>query len=98
MQESGIIEFEYVNTLDNVVDILTKDLSVIRREKVIVVTDKETGGFEEFVVVDPISVTEEIWFPRGGTKKFCWKSYGAFAMRDIADNNGNDKVCGFVTS
>ena len=73
----------------------------LRRVKQIVATDEEAGGFEEFVVVDLISVTEERYVlvvegkrsSVGKAMKQC-----LLAMKDMRDNNGDGKVYGFVTT
>ena len=73
----------------------------LRREKEIVSTDGETGGTEEFVMVDLVSVTEEKFVlvveaertSLGQAMKQC-----LLAMKDMGDNNGGDKVYGFVTT
>ncbi|KAF8428711.1 hypothetical protein EV426DRAFT_711384 [Tirmania nivea] len=74
-----------------------KDL-VLRSEKEIIATDKETGGYEEFVVVDLISVTEERFvFVVDGTVGKAMRQC-LLAMKDMRDNNGDGKVYGFVTT
>ena len=75
----------------------------LRRGKEIVATDEETGGFEEFVVVDLISVTEERYvFVVEGKRSSIGKAMKQclLAMKDMEDNNGtgDGKVYGFVTT
>lgn len=73
----------------------------LRSEKVIALTDGETGGKEEFVVMDLISVTEERFVlvieaktsSLGEAMKQC-----LLAMRDAWDNNGAGVMYGFVTT
>ncbi|KAA8892730.1 hypothetical protein FN846DRAFT_924087 [Sphaerosporella brunnea] len=73
----------------------------LSREREIVATDSETGGTEEFVVVDQISVTAEkfvliIEAKRsfvGQAMKQCLLS-----LKDARDNNGGGAVYGFVTT
>ncbi|KAA8895995.1 hypothetical protein FN846DRAFT_893670 [Sphaerosporella brunnea] len=63
--------------------------------------DGETGGYEEFVVVDMISVMEEVFVfviesrrsSLGEAMKQC-----LLAMKDTSDNNGGGRVYGFVTT
>lgn len=73
----------------------------LRREKEIISVDSETGGYQEFVVVDMIGV---------GNRKFVFvleakkSSVGEamrqclLAMKDIGENNGGGVVYGFVTT
>ena len=73
----------------------------LRREKEIVSTDGETGGTEEFVMVDLVSVTEEKFVliveakrsSLGQAMKQC-----LLAMKDMGKNNGGGTVYGFVTT
>lgn len=73
----------------------------LRSEKTIVSTDGETGGKEEFVVMDLISVTEEKFVlvieaktsSLGEAMKQC-----LLAMKDAWDNNGAGVMYGFVTT
>lgn len=67
----------------------------------IVSTDGETGGAEEFVVMDLVSVTEEKFVliieakraSLGEAMKQC-----LLAMKDAWDNNGEGVLYGFVTT
>ncbi|KAF8444161.1 hypothetical protein BDZ91DRAFT_815912 [Kalaharituber pfeilii] len=71
----------------------------LRREKEIVSMDGETGGKEEFVVIDVVSLTERNYVlviegkksARGEAMKQCLLS-----MKDIRDNNGYGEVYGFI--
>lgn len=71
------------------------------REKEIISTDNETGGAEEFVVMDRISVGQERFVliveakrsSLGEAMKQC-----LLAMKDARDNNGGGEVYGFVTT
>ncbi|KAF8439592.1 hypothetical protein BDZ91DRAFT_755703 [Kalaharituber pfeilii] len=73
----------------------------LEREKEIISVDEETGGREEFVVMDRIEVTEErfvliIEAKKSGTgeaMKQCLLS-----LKDARDNNGPGEVFGFVTT
>ena len=73
----------------------------LRSEKEIVSTDGETGGEEEFVVMDFISVEAERFIfiveakrsSVGQAMKQC-----LLAMKDAWDNNGGGTVYGFVTT
>ncbi|KAI5850365.1 hypothetical protein DFP73DRAFT_229896 [Morchella snyderi] len=73
----------------------------LRREKEIISVDSETGGKEEFVVIDRISVGKErvvlvIEAKRssvGDAMKQCLLS-----MKDARDNNKAGEVYGFVTT
>ncbi|KAF8423837.1 hypothetical protein EV426DRAFT_601366 [Tirmania nivea] len=73
----------------------------LRSEKVIVSTDGKTGGTEEFVVMDLISVSEESFVFIVEAKK---SSFGEamkqclLAMKDARDNNGGGVMYGFVTT
>ncbi|KAI5803265.1 hypothetical protein DFH27DRAFT_44381 [Peziza echinospora] len=73
----------------------------LRSEKELVSPDGETGGTEEFVIVDLISVEEESFILIVEAKR---SSLGLamkqclLAMKDIRDNNANGKVYGFVTT
>ena len=57
---------------DSIRTVQHKNIS-LRREKEIIGTDKETGGYEESVVVDLISVTEEKFIIVRREKEFHWK-------------------------
>ncbi|KAI5839536.1 hypothetical protein DFP73DRAFT_561246, partial [Morchella snyderi] len=71
------------------------------REKEIISTDSETGGYEEFVMMDLISVKESNYVliieatkaSLGDAMKQCLLS-----MKDARDNNGGGEVYGFVTT
>lgn len=73
----------------------------LEREKEIISTDEETGGYEEFVVIDRISVTEEKFLiiieaksrSLGEALKQC-----CLAMKDARDTNGGGYVYGFITT
>jgi len=73
----------------------------LRREKQILSVDCETGGFEEFVMMDVISVTEENFVfviegkrsSLGQAMKQCLLS-----MKDMRDNNKTGEVYGFITT
>lgn len=73
----------------------------LRREKEIISVDGETGGTEEFVMVDLVSVTEEKFVfiveakrsSLGLAMKQCLLS-----MKDAWDNNGGGILYGFVTT
>jgi len=73
----------------------------LRSEKAILSNDGETGGEEEFVVMDLISVEEEKYVLIVEAKR---SSLGkairqcALAMKDMRDYNGEGKVYGFVTT
>jgi hypothetical protein len=73
----------------------------LRSEKEIVSTDGETGGTEEFVVVDLISVREERFiFVIEGKRSSIGKAMRQclLAMKDMRDNNGVGIVYGFMTT
>lgn len=70
------------------------------REKQIVSEDEQTSGYEEFVVVDRISVTEEKYVFIIEAKRV---SLGAamkclLSMKDMGDSNHGGVVYGFVTT
>jgi len=72
----------------------------LRREKEIVSIDSETGGAEEFVMMDLVSVTQRNFVvieakksPLGEAMKQC-----LLALRDMQDNNGGGEVYGFITT
>lgn len=73
----------------------------LEREKEIISTDHETGGMEEFVVMDRISVTEDKFVlvieakrsSLGEAMKQCLLS-----VKDARDNNSRGEVYGFVTT
>jgi len=103
--------FKESNVSDLVYSIISPILSDFRRktgrklrlerEKEIISTDGETGGMEEFVIIDRISVTEEKFVmviegkrdSIGEAMKQCLLS-----LKDAADNNGGGEVYGFVTT
>ena len=72
----------------------------LRREKEIISTDFETGGREEFVVLDLISITKRNYVLVIETKR---SSLGEamkqclLSMKDMRDNNGVGQVYGFIT-
>jgi len=78
-----------------------RDSIQLLREKEVVAADGETGGLEEFVVVDFISVSEERYIlviegkrsSLGEAKKQC-----LLAMKDMGDKNSGYMVYGFVTT
>ena len=71
------------------------------REKQIISTDSEVGSYEEFVVVDEITVTKERFVliveakrsSLGDAMKQCLLS-----IKDMWDSNGGGEVYGFVTT
>lgn len=73
----------------------------LQSEKEIIYTDGETGGTEEFAVLDLVSVQHERFIfivevkrpSLGQAMKQC-----LLAMKDMRDNNGKGKVYGFVTT
>jgi len=73
----------------------------LEREKEIISTDEETGGQEEFVVVDRISVTEERFViiiegkesTTGEVLKQC-----LLALKDVKDVSSGEAVYGFITT
>ena len=76
-----------------------KDIQ-LKCEKEIISTDSETGGEEEFVVVDMISVGQENFIFVVESKSSVGKAMRQclLAMKDMRDNNGDGKVYGFVTT
>ncbi|KAF8476235.1 hypothetical protein BDZ91DRAFT_211689 [Kalaharituber pfeilii] len=72
----------------------------LRREMVLASVDSETGGEEEFVVVDLVSVTDQKFVLMVEAKR---SSLGKamkqclLTMRDMRENNGSGVVYGFVT-
>ncbi|KAI5799188.1 hypothetical protein DFH27DRAFT_559923 [Peziza echinospora] len=107
----GNSDFNEANISDLVYAILSPILSSfrrktgrdvrLRREKEIISVTGETGGREEFVVVDLVTVGEEQFIlmvegkrsSLGQAMKQC-----LLAMKDMRDNNGEGKVYGFVTT
>jgi len=74
----------------------------LKWEKQIIAKDSQTGGYEEFLVVDPICIPEEdlaipILEAKGSTIQKGMKQY-LLAMRDTWDKNGEGEVYGFVTA
>ena len=73
----------------------------LEREKAIISTDKETGGEEEFVVVDRISVGEEgfviIIEGKQGTSGEALKQC-LLSLKDARDQNSGGAVYGFITT
>lgn len=74
---------------------------LLRREKELISPDAQTGGYEEFVVVDKISVMKQ-WFiliieakrsSLGEAIRQC-----LLTMRDMWNNSGRGQVYGFVTT
>ncbi|KAF8538492.1 hypothetical protein BDD12DRAFT_842333 [Trichophaea hybrida] len=73
----------------------------LRSEKENISTDGQTGGTEEFAVLDLISVKDERFIfiveakrsSLGQAMKQC-----LLAMKDMRDSNGHGKVYGFVTT
>ncbi|CUS06897.1 unnamed protein product [Tuber aestivum] len=73
----------------------------LQREKEIIAVDSETGGYQEFVVMDFIGlvdqkfvfVVEAMKSSVGQAKRQC-----LLAMKDMGDNNGGGVVHGFVTT
>ncbi|RPA92374.1 hypothetical protein L873DRAFT_1750523 [Choiromyces venosus 120613-1] len=74
---------------------------VLRREKEIIGMDSETGGYQEFVLVDTIGmgnqkfvfVVEAKKSSLGEAKRQC-----LLAMKDMGDHNGGGVVYGFITT
>lgn len=104
-KESNINHLVYATITPILSDFIHKTGRVtvqLRSEKEIVSTDGETGGTEEFTILDLISVKEERFIPivveakrssLGQAMKQC-----LLAMKDMKDSNGEDKVYGFVTT
>ena len=73
----------------------------LQREKDIISVDGETGGKEEFVVIDRVSVSEGRFVMVVGGKR---SSIGQamkqclLSLKDMGDNNGGGEVYGFVTT
>ena len=73
----------------------------LRREKQIISIDGETGGDEEFVVMDVIKIKEKRFVFVVESKK---SSIGEgmkqclLTMKDMRDNNGTGEVYGFITT
>jgi len=73
----------------------------LTREKEITSVDNETGGVEEFVVVDQIAVAEQMFVSIIEAKR---TSLGQgikqllLSLKDAWDNNGGGVVYGFVTT
>ena len=73
----------------------------LSREKVIISVDSQTGGNEEFVVVDEISVTEDkTVFIIEAKDEFVGQAMRQIllAMKDARGNGGGGVVYGFVTT
>ncbi|KAF8418383.1 hypothetical protein EV426DRAFT_318548 [Tirmania nivea] len=71
------------------------------REKQIISTDLETGGFEEFVVVDAVSVTEHKYVLIVEAKRgLLGAGLGQclLSLKDMSDNNNGGVVYGFITT
>ncbi|RPB15816.1 hypothetical protein P167DRAFT_542534 [Morchella conica CCBAS932] len=103
-KEANISDLVYITLHPILFDFKRKTGRTVRllREKEIVSTDGETGGTEEFVMVDLVSVTEEKFIfiveakrsSLGQAMKQC-----LLAMKDMRDNNGGvGEVYGFVTT
>ncbi|KAH8148459.1 uncharacterized protein LAJ45_07562 [Morchella importuna] len=92
-KEANISDLVYITLHPILFDFKRKTGRTVRllREKEIVSTDGETGGTEEFVMVDLVSVTEEKFIfiveakrsSLGQAMKQC-----LLAMKDMRDNNG----------
>ena len=74
----------------------------LRREKNVTAVDGETGGTEEFIMMDLVSLREEKFVliveakrtSLGQATKQCF-----LAMKDMADRNGDDSIMyGFITT
>lgn len=103
-RESSITHLVYATICPIIDDFLRlsgrKNLR-LRSEKEILSNDGETGGEEEFVVMDLISVDEEkdvfiVEAMRSSIGKGLRQC--ALAMKDMRDHNGEGKVYGFVTT
>jgi hypothetical protein len=72
----------------------------LQKEKEIASVDSETGGAGEYVVVDSISVTKEMFVFVIEAKRSLGKAMRKclLEMKDMRDNNGGGKVYGFVTT
>ncbi|KAF8434035.1 hypothetical protein BGX38DRAFT_179554 [Terfezia claveryi] len=73
---------------------------LLRREKEIVSTDSETGGKEEFVVIDLISIMERNFVLIIEAKRSSLAEaikQCLLSLKDMRDNNGAGKVYGFIT-
>ncbi|KAI5839541.1 hypothetical protein DFP73DRAFT_561263 [Morchella snyderi] len=73
----------------------------LRREKEIISTDNETGGMEEFVVMDRISVEDNRFVVIMEAKKVALgegMKQCLLSLKDARDNNGGGEVYGFVTT
>lgn len=90
---STIAEFKEIENAESI---------KLRREKKIVSIDKESGGNEEFVIVDAIDIGEEKYIMIIEAKKAslaeCFKQC-ILALKDSYDNNNDKKtVYGFLTT
>jgi hypothetical protein len=107
----GISDFNEANVSDLVYTIISPILSSfrrktgrdvrLRREKEIISVDGETGGKEEFVVVDLIGEAEEpfVLMVKGNRSSLGQAMKQCFlAMKDMKVRNGRGRVYSFVTT
>jgi len=74
---------------------------VLKREKEIIAVDGETGGYQEFVVMDIIGIKEEKFVIVVEAKASCIGlalKQCLLALKDMLVNNGGGLVYGFVTT
>jgi len=73
----------------------------LRREKEVLSKDAQTGGYEEFLMVDVLSLDDTKYVSLVEAKKSSLgeaKRRCLLAMKDMGDSNGGGVVCGFVTT
>ena len=93
--------FIIIPTIDGFIERTGRDTIHLFREKQVVSQDRETGGYEEFVVIDGIEVRKDRYIVIIETKR---DSLGnamgqcLLAMKDMGDSNHGGAVYGFVTT
>ncbi|KAF8475916.1 hypothetical protein BDZ91DRAFT_710578, partial [Kalaharituber pfeilii] len=103
-KESSINHLVYATIspiLADFIRITGHDTMRLWSEKELIARDGETGGMQDFVVVDVISVTEETYVLVVEAKRsFVGKAMRQclLAMKDMRDNNGKGTVYGFTTT
>lgn len=98
---NDLVLFIIVPTIDEFIEQTGRDMVRLFREKQVVSEDGETGGYEEFFVVDGIEIMEEKYiFVIEAKRDSLGKAMGQclLAMKDMGDSNHGGIVYGFVTT
>ncbi|KAG0639089.1 hypothetical protein HOY80DRAFT_1001257 [Tuber brumale] len=102
-KEANASDLVYATIVPIIVNVSdrTRSTLLLHREREVVATDSSTRGYEEFVVIDRISLREErfvfvIEAKRSSLAQALKQCL--LAVKDMGDNNGGGVVYGFITT